>query len=235
MVDSTSLAELLTSIDAPEVLVTWVREGGWELAEAWERTPEPSHRLWLAGCAGAPIERAVEAAAAAVFAAMERFSGLPEALASVVTLAVTGGTPAELLAAAGACEDFASGRGSYRDARSPGFAALCRASALVAHAAEGLASGEARREAVRLDRAREVGRVIGAGAQIGLPSPDGLARLDVLAAASDPAQGAFLFAIAAAAEAVREAGEALEEGGAEPAAVRALLEPAVRAALAESR
>lgn len=225
-----TLTELLESVDAPAELITRCREDAWELDDAWERIRRGDHRVWLAACTGAPIELLVEGAAAALFSVLDTFLAPPPMLARAAELAVAGATVAELDGAAIACEALADeDRGSYRAPPEPGLAAACRAAALVVRAAEGLAMGEARREAVRLERARSVGARIGAGPAAVLPRADGPARLDVLAAASDPAQGAFLFATAAAAEAVLACVEAASAGGAEYEAAR--LDAIVREAL----
>lgn len=208
-----TLEELLVQIEAPEALIRRVREQAWTLDDAWARSMPATHRMWLAACVGAPIEVLVEAAASAVWATSERFADVPPSLGDTVALAIEGAEPSALLAAATACEELAATSGSYRTTRPPGFDALARAAALVAHAAEGLASAAARREAVRLEQARHTGALIGAGASVALPSADGPLRLDVRAAASDPAQGALLFASAACAESVRECADALTAAG----------------------
>jgi hypothetical protein len=209
------LHEILERADAPSALVRWVRESLADLDQAWERCARPDHRIWLAAVAGAPIEALIEAAAAVVTRRLEGEARPPEAVLRALELALGGGSGPELLEAAEACEAVAGGGvGSYRDAEPPRHAPLARAAALVAGAAEGLSTGEARREAARLEQARQTGAFVGVGTQIALPARAGPARLDVLAAGRDPAQGVFLFAVAAAAEAALEA-SALE--GATPA------------------
>ncbi|MFK7989776.1 MAG: hypothetical protein AB8I08_27405 [Sandaracinaceae bacterium] len=219
-----TLEELLDEIDAPELLVLRAREEDWDVDDAWGRTMPAAHRMWLAACSGAPIEALIEAAASAVWTASEEFKDVPEMLAATVSLAVEGAPSARLLEAATACEQLAGTGASYRSARSPGFEALVRAAALVAHAAEGLTTGKARREAARLEQARRTGALIGAGAHVALPTAEGPPRLNVPAAGSDPAQGAFLFASAAAAESVRECADALEQAGSDPDVLRPVVQ-----------
>ncbi|MEC7524975.1 MAG: hypothetical protein VYE22_34155 [Myxococcota bacterium] len=235
------LHALLESADAPDALVAEVKEAELEFDAAWARVARADHRLWLAAVGGTPVEVLVEATAAAVLTAVDTFTEAPEPVVRALELSVGGAEPAELLAAAEACEAVAVsgfGAGGYRSAAEPGSAEAARAAALVARGAEGLAAGEAQREALRLDQARARSAYLGVGVQVALSSPEGPARLDVLAAAGDPAQGAFLFVVAACAEAVRESARAVAAGNprADAAEASALedLDRVVRRAIEES-
>ncbi len=162
--------------------------------------------MWLAACGGVPIERVVEAAGAAVLVVCERYGSIADPVVRTVELAVSGALESED-GSVEACRAISNGDlGTYREANYPGLPSAARAATLVLHAAQGLIEGEARREAARLHRARQTAAILGAGAHITLPAPVGPARLYPELAAHDPAQGAFLFAVAAAAEAVVECG-----------------------------
>lgn len=216
------LIELLEEIDAPDDVTAWIREADLDFEEAWQTCRRGDHRIWICACAGVPIESLVEAAAAVVLTAADTFPDVAEPLTRAVTLAVEGASSSALIAAAEACEQLADGGvGGYRRPLPPGHGSAARAAGLVARAAEGLAAGEARREAVRLEQSRATGALIGVGNQIVLPRSDGQARLQVMAAASDPAQGAFLFSVAAAAEAVAECAHAVAQGSPRPAEAEA--------------
>ena len=235
------LHELLERVDAPDDLVVWARDAALEFDAVWATLTRGDHRLWVAACGGTPIEVLVEAAAAAVLTAVDTFTEAPEPVVHALELAVGGGSAVELLEAAEACEQVAVsgfGRGGYRSAAGPGSAEASRAAALVARAAEGLIAGEAQREGVRLEQARARGAYLGVGAQAALSSPEGPPRLDVMAAASDPAQGAFLFAVAACAEALAESARAVAEGNPDTAAAeqsaRRDLDRVVRRTIEES-
>lgn len=210
------LHEVLEVADAPDELVRWAREEGLEFEDAWTRCGRVDHRIWLAACGGIPIERVIEAAALAVFLAEERSSGSPGVIGDALDLAAGGATADALVGAALACEQIAAGgMGDYRIPSGPGTVERARAAALIARAAEALLAGEARREANRLEHARATGANLGIGMQSVLPRAEGPARLDVLSAAADPAQGAFLFCVAACAQAGRECVDALVRDGEE--------------------
>lgn len=212
------LHEILERLGAPGDLAGWVREGLTDLEQAWERCERPDHRIWLAACAGTPIEGLIEAAAAAVAWRVEELVDPAEPVLRALELSVNGAPAAALLEVAEACERVARGGvGTYRSTGSPEHASIAQAAGLVARAAEGLLAGEARQEAGRLEQARRTGALIGVGTQVALPARAGPARLDVLAAAHDPAHGMFLFAVAASAEAVAEmeAGRAASPDGRE--------------------
>ena len=141
-------------------------------------------------------------------------------------LAISGAGSAALVSAAQTCEHVADGGlADYRSGAGPDIEALARAAALVARAAEALIAGDARREAVRLEQARAVGANLGIGMQAVLPRRDGPARLDVLAAAADPAQGSYLFCVAACAEAVLIASATK---GTDPVALDRVVEESLR-------
>lgn len=214
---------MLERVDAPDELVTSVRDTLADLDQAWEACDRGAHRVWLAAVAGAPIEVMIEAGAAAVTALLERLPEPPEAAVVALERAVGGATTVDLLAAAEACEALADA-GSYRGTSAPARAAAARAAALVARAAEGLAAGEARREATRLEQAQRTGAFVGVGTHAVLPADPGPARLDVAHGPADPAQGTFLYAVAAVAEAVAEVAAALGDEPATDALVRAALE-----------
>ncbi len=201
------LHELLDAADAPDDLVAWAREEDLDFEGAWVACARGDHRLWLAACGGAPIERVIEAAAAALFAVEASVAATSTMIDEALTLAISGGGAVELLTAAEACERIADGgMADYRREAGPDLEALARSSALIARAAEALIAGDARREAVRLEQARAAGANLGIGMQSVLPRGEGPARLDILAAAADPAQGSFLFCVAACAEALLVAG-----------------------------
>jgi len=197
------LHELLELANAPDEIVRWAREDLLDFDTAWERCRRSDHRLWLAAVAGAPIEDVIDAAAAVVMTVEAQVGGVPAVVGDALTMAVEGARQRQLSAAAKACEHIADGgMADYRSGAGPSVEALASATALVVRAAEALMAGEARREAVRLEQARAVGANLGIGMQSVLPQGDGPARLSVLAAASDPAQGSFLFCVAACAQAV---------------------------------
>lgn len=227
------LFERLETADAPPELVREVRDGDLDLEAAWERCARPDHRVWLAACAGVPIERVIEASALSVYLAEERSPGALAAVGEALDLAVSGGAADALVHAATACERIAAGGvGDYRSPTGPGTAERARAAALVARAAEALIAGEARREAARLEQARSAGAMLGIGMQAVLRPEDGDTRLDPVAAAADPAQGMFLYCIAACAQATRECVEALAREGAPRDAALRDVDAAVREALA---
>ena len=230
------LGDMLARVDAPEPLVSRAQAEEWSFEAAWGECDRGDHRIWIAACGGAPIEVLLEAAAVTVLRALEGFSDGTETLLEAIEGAVAGEPPDVLIAAAEACETLADGGvGGYRAATAPGYGALARAAALVARAGEGLAAGEAAREAGRLDQASRAAAYLGVGQQIVLPAAAGPARLDVLAAAADPAAGAFHFSVAALAEAVAEAGLALAAGASDPegaiSEARARLDAIVRVAI----
>lgn len=221
------LADALERMDAPESLLQPVRELDLELDAAWERCARADHRVWLAAGAGAPVELLVEASAAAVLVLLERLGDPSDALSDAAELAAGGASIRDLARAAERCEQIAErGEASYRTAPGIGLVHAARAAALVARAAEGLGQGEARREAVRLERARHTGALLGAGAHAVLPARDEPARVNVHALTSDPAQGAFVYAVAACAEALFEADAVRDvlEPGELDAMVRSVLE-----------
>lgn len=202
------LADVLARLDAPEALVRRVAELTFD--EAWEACEWGEHRVWLAAGAGAPIEALVEAAATAALVVLERLGDPSPALARAAELAVAGASVFELSRAAARCEQIAeAAQGTYRIAPGKALPPAARAAALVARAAEGLAEGEARREAVRLERARASGALLGAGMHAFLPAGEGPARIHLATVDSDPAQSAFLFAVAACAESLFESESAL--------------------------
>lgn len=202
------LGDVLEAMDAPEALVRHVRELSLDLGEAWERCHRPEHRIWLAAVAGAPIEVLVEASAAAVLVLLERLGDPSETLAEAVELAAAGAGADELARAAERCEAIAErGASGYRDSLERKFEGAARAAAFVARAGEGLAQGEARSEADRLDKARHTAAMLGAAVHVVLPPPGEPARLNVFTLEQDPAQGAFLYAVAACAEAVARVAE----------------------------
>lgn len=207
------LHDILGRTGAPPELVAAVRERGLELDEAWKRCARGDHRMWLAACGGASIEALVEAAAAAVLVVCERYDRASDPVARTVELAVSGAIDADDASIA-ACDAIAGGAlGTYRQATYPGLGHAARAAALVVRAAQGLREGEARREAARLLRARQTAAILGAGTHITLPADPGPARLHPVLAAHDPAQGAFVFAVAAAAEALVECAAATQAEG----------------------
>lgn len=226
------LEETLASADAPDELTRWATRRHLDFDQAWDLCERGDHRIWLAACGGAPIQALIEAAAATVYVAEERSTGSPAAIADALDLAVVGAEPDELLRAAEVCEHIAQGGSAgYRDISGPGTAARARAAALVVRAAEALVAGNARREASRLEHARAIGAVLGVGMQAALPRRDGPARLNVVAAAGDPAQGTFLFAVAASAQAVADVLESLERSGADRDSVGRELDAIVRGAM----
>lgn len=194
--------EVLRSVGGPADLADVLEDTALSFDEAWDGCRRGDHRVWLAACGGAPIEAVIEAAATAVLVLAEALEA--EVVLETAQLAVAGAID-ELPGAIAACEALASDpTGGYRDAQQPGLPHAARAAMLLAHAAEGLAEGEARREATRLDQAQRSAALLGAGSNITLPAQAGPARLSPSLAAGDPAQGSFVFAVAAAAEAVRE-------------------------------
>ncbi len=198
------LHDILGRAGAPQELVRLVRDGRLDFDGAWLRCERGDHRIWLAACGGATVEALVEAAGAAVLVVCERYDRASDAVARTVELAVSGAIDADD-ASVGTCDAIAGGDlGTYREAMYPGLPHAARAATLVIRAAQGLREGEARREAARLLRARQTAAILGAGAHITLPADPGPARLHPALAAHDPAQGAFLFAVAAAAEALVE-------------------------------
>ena len=207
------LAEILEEIDAPEEIGAWVASGGFDIDGAWDNCERAEHRVWIGACAGFPIQELIDAAAATAWSAIDQLAGLDARIGNAFELAVSGAPTDELVRTAAFCREWAEGAGTYRKPRSPAAPYLASAAALVLEAAEGLAIGEARREAVRLERSRQTGVLIGVGTQIVLPPREGPAQLNVIAAATDPAHGIFLFAIAAIAEALRECTNALEQQG----------------------
>jgi len=229
-----TLDELLARAEAPAELVSWVRARGPELEQVWDALERGDHRVWVAACAGAPIEALVEGAAAAVLHAVGGLGPDAEPLALTVEDAVAGADSQDLLRAAERCEALAEGGlDSYRRPISPGHRAGARAAALVARAAEALAAGEAHLEAVRLDQARATSAYLGVGIQTALPAPAGAPRLDVLGEPS-PASDAFAFCVAACAEAVREAARATEDGADAPRAARATATGTIDAVVREA-
>lgn len=227
-----TLVEALESADAPDELKRWAADGALDLDTAWEDCRRGDHRLWLAACAGAPIDALIEAAAAVVYLADERAPESPETIGAALDLAIAGADSAQLLAAAAACEHIADGGSAdYRSPSGPGTEARARAAALVAHAAEALIAGEARHEAARLEQARATGAALGVGMQGAFPPDAGPARLNVIAAAADPAQGSFLFAVAASAQAVADVADALRRAGGDPDRIDRELDAVVRAVL----
>lgn len=198
------LADVLEAMDAPDALVDGVRRDALDLGEAWETCVEADHRVWLAASAGAPVEVLVEASASAVLVLLERLGDPSPVLADAAQLAVAGASARELGLAAERCEEIAERGAGYRDAAGLDLGHAARAAALVARAGEGLAQGEARREAVRLDRAQHMASMLGAAVHAVLPANADAARVDVNAIGRDPAQGAFVYAVAACAEALRE-------------------------------
>lgn len=202
------LGDVLARLEAPEALVRQV--AGLSFEEAWDECVRAGHRIWLAACAGAAIEALVEAAATAVLVVLERLGDPSPALARAAELAVAGGSVSELSRAAARCEQIAeAAQGTYRIAPGVAVPHAARAAALVARAAEGLTEGEARREAVRLERARARGALLGAGMHAFLPAGEGPARIHLPTVDADPAQSAFLFAVAACAESLFESEAAL--------------------------
>lgn len=205
-----TLADALEAIGAPEALVQHVRAEELDVESAWDACDRGEYRVWIAAGLGAPIEALIEAAAAAVLVTLEQLGDPSPALADAVELAASRPSPRELAHAAEICEQIAEGIGAgYREPPPVAVVRTARASALVAHAAEGLAEGEARREAVRLERARTAGALLGAGAHAFLPAREDPPHLDLHRLAADPAQSAWLFAVAACAEALVEACAAL--------------------------
>ena len=226
------LHEILDAADAPDTLTLWARTHDHD--SAWEACEQPESRVWLAAASGAPIEALVEAAAMAVFVADARAPESPAPVGEALEEAIEGADPDALTAAAQVCEQLAEGgTGDYRRPSDPGFADRARAAALVARAAEARIAGDAMREAARLEQARGLAVNLGIGMQSMLPRSDGPARLDVVAAANDPAQGNFLFAVAACAEACRLAVDALVALDVDANAARASVDDAVRDALTD--
>lgn len=215
------LYEALRSIGAPAELASTIEDEA-TLEDVWAACERGDHRLWLAACGGAPIELLIEAAAVAVFVVAEELDA--DAILETTELAVAGALD-ELPAAIAACEALVSdAAGGYRDAQKPGLPHAARAAMLLAHAAQGLSEGEARREAERLDRAQRSAALLGAGSSITLPAHAGPARLSPDRAAHDPAQGSFAFAVAAAAEAITECVAARLAGSDPDAEARAAVE-----------
>jgi hypothetical protein len=220
------LHDILREIGAPDELSADVEEQESSFEEAWERCGRGDHRVWLAAAGGVPVELLIEAAAGAVLVTGEKLGEAAEVVLEAAELAVSRSVD-ELPEAIAACESVAGGGvGSYRGAHLLGLPHAARAAILVAHSAQGLTEGETRREAVRLDQAQRSAAMLGVGSSITLPAQAGPARLQSMLAARDPAQGSFLFAVAAAAEAVAECALA-ELGGSEEAKVRAEVEGAL--------
>lgn len=206
--------EILRRIDAPDELSEWVERELLDFDQAWEGCRRGDHRIWLAACGGAPIEELIEAAAAALLEVEAGFTQTAGPVVSAIESAVAGGDPEALLAAAEACERISeAGIGGYRASLAPGYEAIARGGALLARAAEGLVAGAAAREAGRLEEARHRSSMLGVGSHAALPAAEGPPRLDVMRAAADPAQGVFLFCVAAAAQAVLEAEDAATSRG----------------------
>jgi hypothetical protein len=228
------LSDVLERVGAPAPLVIGVRERVLDLEQAWSECRRGEHRVWLAAVGGAPVEVIVECAAAVVLSVCERLGRSLERIAETAERAVSGDTEG-LEEAIDACEALAQADPTtYREPAAAGLAQAARAGALVGHAALALAEGEARREAPRLERARRMAALLGAGADTTLPARAGPARLEPLSE-PDPAQASFAFAVAAAADAV-EASEAALRATTDPDAAdwaRAEVDALVRAALEE--
>lgn len=222
---SVELDEVLERVGAPGALVREVRERALDFAQAWDECADVTHRLWLAACGGAPVEVVVESACAVVLRVTERLGRRADFVAEAAERAARGDVT-ELSPALEACETWVEAApATYRDPASASLWHAAKAASLVGHAALGLAEGEARREAPRLEQARRTAALLGAGSHITLPARAGPARLEPLAA-PDPAQSSFAYAVAAAAEALVEcvaALRALEQGGAIEAEVDALV------------
>lgn len=226
------LHEILAAADAPDALTRWARDHDHD--SAWEACVRGESRVWLGAASGAPIDALVEAAAMAVYVADARAPESPPRIGQTLDAAIAGAEPEALTAAADACEQVAEGgTGEYRRPTDPGLGDRARAAALVARAAEARIAGDAMREAARLERARGLAVNLGIGMQSVLPRRDGPARLDVVAAASDPAQGNFLFAVAACAEACRHAVDALVALDVDAGEARRAIDVAVRDALTD--
>ncbi len=226
-----TLTDRLEAIDAPDALVEWTR-GFDDVDAAWESCRRGAHRVWLAVIAGAPIEALLEAGAAALLEAEERFSLRSPAVATAIDAALEGADAATLIEAAEACESLSEGGSAgYREAMPPGYEAIARGAALLARAAEALAAAEAIREARVLEEARHRAATLGIGAQAALPSRDGPARLEQLSAAGDPAQGNLLFCVAACAQAVLDAQDAVVTAGTPTREAEAALDAVTREAL----
>lgn len=227
------LHEALRAIGAPAEFADAVAADEVAFEDAWQRCQRADHRIWLAACGGAPIEVVIETAALVVMSAAEELDA--DAVVRAAELAVAGALD-ELPRAVEHCEQLASGAvsGGYREAQHPALPHLARAGMLLANAAQGLAEGEARREAERLERAHRTAVLLGAGTSITLPAPDEPARLHPMLAAHDPAQGAFLFAVAACAEAIREVSAARLAGPAPSEELRARVERELDRRVAEA-
>lgn len=209
------LHERLTQADAPDGLIARVRAGALDVEQALVRCERAEHRAWILGVAGAPTERLVEAAGAALLWADERVGFDEKTVASTIDEALGGDDPVKLLELAEASEQIAESGAptSYRQPVPPGGEAIARGAALLARAAEAQLAASAAREAGRLEEARARGATLGVGVDVALPADEGPLRLRLEAAAVDPSQGALHFVVAACAEVTREAEEALAAAG----------------------
>lgn len=200
------LHQILRRVDAPEALAAWAESELLDLEQAWDRCNRGDHRIWLAACGGMPIEKLIDAAAEVLLVVAEELDVSIDRVASTIEAASIGDSSEALLEMAEDCDRIAQeGAGGYREGKSDENASVARGAASLARAAEGLVAGAAVRDASRVDEARGRSVMLGVGIQSMLPRDVGVPRLDVSGDGQGPAQGIFLFCVAACSEAVSEA------------------------------
>lgn len=209
------LTTALERVDAPEELLDWHdRHRG----TAWQDCPRPDWLLWIGACSGTPVAPLLEAASECVRRAVEAMPGGTTPLLQALQVARrTWHTEApepqasqSCVAAARRCDAaLRSYPETYRSTMLAGYPAAARAAGWLARAAEGWATAEARAEAERIEEGRSRALTLGAHPDIMVPARSGPAVLDPEAPPGDPVQEELTYAIAAGAEAVDEAANAL--------------------------
>ena len=199
---TTDVIAALDRMGAPGELLEWRR---WipTREQAWQRCDRADWLLWLAAADVEPID-AIVVAAAEVVAHMRSGRELP----SVIDMAIAA---AMALADVEACRDAADACEQKIARADESSRSALEAGAWVARAADGATAARAADEAKRTERGRHLATMVGIAPHAITPMPDGPLRLAPDEATAEPGWQLCAYAVAAAAEAVGHAAQAMAQ------------------------